>query len=295
MARRPELALPLISRGQVLGAMTVQSNEAAAFGEQDIAILQTMSDQVATAIANAQLFEQAALARRQSEARLRETQFLQRVGQAVSSSLDLSSVLDVVMDTLQRELGFTHNALALVDQRAETVSIPRASGTAAGLQGLTRSSEQLQNDIIMDVLRTGQIEVIDGWDDRFDREIYDSQGHAELVRAFVPLRLRGESIGLLEVGYRRAERAHITPEEVRLLGGLADQIAIAVGNARLLTRLSAASPNFKLCMTLARCWLLVWTLIKFCRKFITASHVCWILPTSTSACIRRNRIVYHFR
>ena len=137
------------------------------------------------------------------------------------------------MGILQRGLGFTHNALVLVDRQAETVSIPRASGTAAGLQGLTRSIEQLQNDIIMDVLRTGQIEVIDGWDDRFDREIYESQGHAELVRAFVPLRLRGESIGLLEVGYRRTERAHITPEEVRLLGGLADQIAIAVGNARL--------------------------------------------------------------
>ena len=66
---RSELALPLVSRGQVLGAMTVQSVEAAAFNEQDIAILQTMSDQVATAIANAQLFEQASQARKQAEAR----------------------------------------------------------------------------------------------------------------------------------------------------------------------------------------------------------------------------------
>jgi GAF domain-containing protein len=230
---RSELALPLVSRGKVLGAVTVQSKEAAAFSEQDIAILQTMSDQVATAIANAQLFEQASQARQQAETRLRETQFLQSVGQTVSSSLDLSSVLEVVLETLQHGLGFTHNALILVDRQAETVSIPRASGTAAGLQGLTRSIGQLQDDIIMDVLRKGQIEVIDGWDDRFDREIYESQGHAELVRAFVPLRLRGESIGLLEVGYRRAERARITPEEVRLLGSLADQIAIAVGNARL--------------------------------------------------------------
>jgi putative methionine-R-sulfoxide reductase with GAF domain len=35
---RSELALPLASRGQVLGAVTVQSKEAAAFSEQDIAI-----------------------------------------------------------------------------------------------------------------------------------------------------------------------------------------------------------------------------------------------------------------
>ena len=102
---RSELALPLVSRGQVLGAMTVQSTEAAAFSEQDIAILQTMSDQVATAIANAQLFEQAGQARRQAEARLRETQFLQSVGQTVSSSLESLTVMDMVMDALQDELG----------------------------------------------------------------------------------------------------------------------------------------------------------------------------------------------
>ncbi|CAG0926660.1 Nitrogen fixation regulatory protein [Thermoflexales bacterium] len=230
---RSELALPLVSRGQVLGAMTVQSVAAAAFSEQDIAILQTMSDQVATAIANAQLFEQASQARKQAETRLRETQFLRSVGQAVSSSLDLASVTDVVMGTLQYELGFTHIALALLDKQANTVAILRASGSAAELQGLTRPIAQLENDILLDILRKGQIEVIDGWDDRLDREIYESQGHAALVRAFVPLRLRGEAIGVLEVGYRRAERARITPEEVRLLSGLTDQIAIAVGNARL--------------------------------------------------------------
>lgn len=228
-----ELALPLISRGQVLGAMSVQSTELAAFSPQDITVLQTMADQVATAIANAQLLEQSRAASQQAEARLREVQFMQSVGQTVSSSLDLTKVMDLVMNTLEEDMGFTHNALYLVDRQAGTVTTERASGTATQLRGLKRSLEQLRGDILLDILEKGKIDVIDGWDDRFDREIYDSQGHAELVRAFVPLRLRGESIGLLEVGYRRAERARITPDEVRLLGGLADQIAIAVGNARL--------------------------------------------------------------
>lgn len=56
---RSEMALPLVSRGQVIGALDVQSIEAAAFTDEDIAILQTMADQLANAIENARLFQQA--------------------------------------------------------------------------------------------------------------------------------------------------------------------------------------------------------------------------------------------
>jgi PAS domain S-box-containing protein len=54
---RSELALPLVSRGQAIGALTIQSAEEAAFTEEDIAVLQTLADQVATAIANARLYK----------------------------------------------------------------------------------------------------------------------------------------------------------------------------------------------------------------------------------------------
>jgi GAF domain-containing protein/HAMP domain-containing protein len=53
---RSELALPLRSRGQVLGALTVQSDRANAFNEQFVSVLQTMADQVAVALDNARLF-----------------------------------------------------------------------------------------------------------------------------------------------------------------------------------------------------------------------------------------------
>ena len=42
---RSKLGLPLISRGQAIGAMTIQSAEPAAFAEEDITTLQTMADQ----------------------------------------------------------------------------------------------------------------------------------------------------------------------------------------------------------------------------------------------------------
>jgi len=53
---RSEAALPLRSRGQVLGALTVQSVEAEAFDPDAVATLQTMADQVAVALDNARLF-----------------------------------------------------------------------------------------------------------------------------------------------------------------------------------------------------------------------------------------------
>ncbi len=53
---RSEAALPLRSRGQILGALTVQSTQPGAFDQDTIVVLQTMTDQVAVALNNARLF-----------------------------------------------------------------------------------------------------------------------------------------------------------------------------------------------------------------------------------------------
>jgi GAF domain-containing protein/HAMP domain-containing protein len=53
---RSEAALPLRSRGQVLGALTVQHTQPGAFDPDTITVLQTMADQVAVALDNARLF-----------------------------------------------------------------------------------------------------------------------------------------------------------------------------------------------------------------------------------------------
>jgi len=55
---RSEMALPLRARGKIVGALDVQSLEPAAFSNEDVAVLQTLADQVAMAINSAQLFQQ---------------------------------------------------------------------------------------------------------------------------------------------------------------------------------------------------------------------------------------------
>ncbi|MGC9395250.1 MAG: GAF domain-containing protein [Anaerolineae bacterium] len=68
---RSELALPLRSRAGVIGALTIQSTEASAFGEDDITVLQALADQLANAIENIRLFEQ-------TQSALRDLEMIQR-------------------------------------------------------------------------------------------------------------------------------------------------------------------------------------------------------------------------
>ncbi len=59
---RSEMALPLVTHGELIGGMTIQSVLPAAFSRVDITSLQSLADQVANAIQNARLFsERAAL------------------------------------------------------------------------------------------------------------------------------------------------------------------------------------------------------------------------------------------
>ncbi|OGO61438.1 MAG: hypothetical protein A2032_03305 [Chloroflexi bacterium RBG_19FT_COMBO_49_13] len=55
---RSEAAIPLISRGEVIGALTIQSTQHDVFDAATISVFETMADQVAVALDNARLFVQ---------------------------------------------------------------------------------------------------------------------------------------------------------------------------------------------------------------------------------------------
>jgi GAF domain-containing protein len=53
---RSELALPIYSQEETLGALTIQSREEAAFDKDDVVVMQSIADNLASAIVNARLF-----------------------------------------------------------------------------------------------------------------------------------------------------------------------------------------------------------------------------------------------
>ncbi|MEN9564083.1 MAG: hypothetical protein RIR73_2327 [Chloroflexota bacterium] len=81
---RSEIALPLRTRGRVIGAMGIQSERAEAFTEWDIQALQTMADQVANAIHTARLFDERSTLLKEMEAKNAE---LERFTYTVSHDL----------------------------------------------------------------------------------------------------------------------------------------------------------------------------------------------------------------
>ncbi|MGC9467071.1 MAG: GAF domain-containing protein [Anaerolineae bacterium] len=88
---KSEMALPLVVRGNVIGAMTIQSEVSGAFTEEDITVLQTMADQLANAIQNARLFEQMNRA-------VRENETLYNVSSVVGQARSLEDLVRAAVD-----------------------------------------------------------------------------------------------------------------------------------------------------------------------------------------------------
>ena len=63
-----EMALPLISKNIIVGALDVQSREVGAFTDEDVQMLSLLADQVSLAIENARLFEETRRALGEAEA-----------------------------------------------------------------------------------------------------------------------------------------------------------------------------------------------------------------------------------
>jgi PAS domain S-box-containing protein len=104
---RSEMALPLISRGHVKGAITFQSDRAADFTPDDITILQTLTDQISTALDNVALYEQTQVALSEVDAINRrltgdtwDAYLRGRTGQAVISAADDEQAAPDSLETL---------------------------------------------------------------------------------------------------------------------------------------------------------------------------------------------------
>jgi HAMP domain-containing protein/putative methionine-R-sulfoxide reductase with GAF domain len=116
---RSEAAVPLQVVGHVLGALDVQSKEINAFTPEALEVLQALADQLSTAIQNARLAQDSAIAA--ERARL-----LSDVTGQFGGLMDVERVLETAAHTLHRVLGQPEITITLA---------PEAGATAEGGDG----------------------------------------------------------------------------------------------------------------------------------------------------------------
>jgi GAF domain-containing protein len=227
---RSEMALPLISRGEIQGALTVQSEQAAAFSEEDVAILQTMADQLANAIGNATLFAQA-----QSSAAL--SQALYETSSALSTHVEEEPLLRTIMESIQGTLDCELVHVSIVDELSGTIG-PRQvlwNGEFDRFpEWMAKSSYPLDHpDIVADTYRSGQTEIIGEWDERFSRETWQQFGLDRLLRIYAPIKMLDRVLGVIEVAYDKEQHQVVGQGDVETLNAFVDQLASALEQARL--------------------------------------------------------------
>jgi signal transduction histidine kinase len=137
---RSEMALPLFTHGEIIGAMTIQSEKPAAFSRVDITALQTMSDQIANAIENARLFTDKVILNKELELQNEE---LERFTYTVSH--DLRSPLVTIR-------GF----LGYLRQDAETGNLQRFDKDLDRIANAVDKMQTLLNELL-ELSRIGRI------------------------------------------------------------------------------------------------------------------------------------------
>lgn len=241
---RSEMALPLAIASNVIGALTVQSNEPDAFSSDDISALQTLADQLTIAIDNArlhyqntQLFKHAA----------RRATFLQAgalVSRNISAILDLDELLISTVDLICDVYGFYYAGIFLVEEKADadgkTWAILRAGRGDAGRQ-MTENNHKMEvggQSMVGQAIHLNHARIALDVDE--EKAWYPNpllpRTRSEMA---LPLTSKGRCIGGLTI--QSDEEAAFSEEDISSLQIMADQLAVAIDNARLLHDLEQAN------------------------------------------------------
>jgi two-component sensor histidine kinase/putative methionine-R-sulfoxide reductase with GAF domain len=102
------LAVPILARDTLEGALNVRTREPREFTEDEIELLVAIASQVAQTIEHARLYERA-------QRRVAELEALARISEAVSESLYLEESLEAIVKTTMESLHATGAALVLED------------------------------------------------------------------------------------------------------------------------------------------------------------------------------------
>jgi GAF domain-containing protein len=233
---RTVLNTPLLRKGLAIGGIGVRRTEVRPFSDKQIKLLETFADQAVIAIENVRLFQELQARTGELARSVEELKALGDIGQAVSSTLDLQTVLSTIVGHAVQLSGASGGVIYEHDQAADgfvlrasyrmekevvkalQATTVRPGQGATGQAATTRMPVQIP-DILEEREHTGtQV-----------RPILARLGYRSVLA--VPLLREEQIMGALTVW--RRESGNFAPEVVNLLQTFATQSALAIQNARL--------------------------------------------------------------
>jgi signal transduction histidine kinase len=244
---RAALAVPMLHEGRAIGAIAIGRSEPGEFSERQVDLLRTFADQALIAIENVRLFRELQARTNELTRSVGQLTALGEISQAVSSTLDVETVLDIIVSrasqladaagcsiyeydegTEQFELRATHNYDTEFVQALRAVPLRKGEG----LMG--RAAEMREPIQIPDISQPG---------------VYESSVRDTLIRfgyralLAVPLLREDQIIGSLS--FNRKAPGEFSAEVVDVLKTFATQSALAIQNARLFREIADKSAQLE--------------------------------------------------
>ncbi len=239
---RSLLAVPMLREDRAVGVLTI-TRAAGEFSPRHIELVKTFADQAVIAIENVRLFQELEARTRELARSVEELQALSEVGRAVSSTLDLPTVLATIVTRAVQLSGTSSGVLYEYDEATQTFHLQASHQTETEVvEALRASPIQLGEGATgRAVVRRGPVEVVDLVEDQqfkpVLRTILTRLGYRSILS--IPLLLEQRILGALTVS--RREPGSFPPETVSLLQTFATQSALAIQNARLFREIEAKS------------------------------------------------------
>jgi PAS domain S-box-containing protein len=225
------MGVPLVNQGHIVGLMMLTTDEPDAYenvSDQNIAL--AFASQVAIAEANADLFQQ-------TFDRTNELGTLLEAAQATSLTTDLDSVFRVVVELMFNAIDVDNCTIMIWYEVDNEVEVQLDMNRAGESNQLIPSKTRLDLDLYpakVRSLRDREVVVItvDDANNPYPKEQEELRDHNSTSRMLVPLVVRENSMGLVQLEQQSEEKT-MTQQKIRLARALGAQVAVAIENARL--------------------------------------------------------------
>jgi signal transduction histidine kinase len=239
--------VPMLRPDAVIGTISVIRLAPGPLTEKQFALLRTFADQAVIAIENVRLFKELQSRTDALTKSVGQLTALGEVGQAISSTLDLDTVLQTIVSRAVQLTGLNGGTIYEFDERrgefllrahenmpAELVEVYRSKPIRLG-EGVVGSAAQKREALQVPDIQDP------GYQTRY-RDLLIRQGYRAILA--VPLLREEQIIGALTVS--RNAPGEFPPEIVELLKTFATQSAMAIQNARLFREIAEKGKQLEL-------------------------------------------------